>query len=58
MMQVNEYMKQRAIIEAQYASSLQKLVKPYKDELTRRANDKKASQYMKAIGERYYKTPK
>jgi hypothetical protein len=53
MMELNEYMKQRAAIELQYATSIQKLIKPYKDELSRRANDKKATQYMKAIGERF-----
>ncbi|KAJ3283333.1 Formin-binding protein 1 [Rhizoclosmatium sp. JEL0117] len=35
-MSINEFMKRRAEIEAEYAHSLQKLVKPCKDEITKK----------------------
>ncbi|KAJ3110226.1 hypothetical protein HDU96_006791 [Phlyctochytrium bullatum] len=42
MMNINEFMKRRAEIEADYARNLQRLVKPYKDELAKKMSDKKA----------------
>ncbi|KAI8833720.1 hypothetical protein BC829DRAFT_407717 [Chytridium lagenaria] len=49
MMNINEFMKRRAEIEADYAKNLQRLVKPYKDELTKKMADKKAASYNKAL---------
>ncbi|KAJ3109623.1 Formin-binding protein 1 [Phlyctochytrium planicorne] len=49
MMNINEFMKRRAEIEAEYSKNLQRLVKPYKDELTKRMSDKKSGSYNKAL---------
>ncbi|KAJ3412359.1 Formin-binding protein 1 [Chytridiales sp. JEL 0842] len=51
MMSLNEFMKKRSDIEAEYARSLQRLTKTYKDELARKATDKRSPQYNKAVTE-------
>ncbi|KAJ3328260.1 Formin-binding protein 1 [Blyttiomyces sp. JEL0837] len=51
MQSLNDFMKRRAEIEAEYSKSLQKLVKPFKDELAKKAADKKATPRSKAISD-------
>ncbi|KAJ3216573.1 hypothetical protein HDU67_009267 [Dinochytrium kinnereticum] len=48
-MNINEFMKKRAEIEADYSRNLSRMVKPYKDELAKRMGDKKAGPYNKAL---------
>ncbi|KAI8842812.1 hypothetical protein BJ741DRAFT_591958 [Chytriomyces cf. hyalinus JEL632] len=47
MMSINEFMKKRADIEADYAHALQKLVKPYRDDITKKLV--KAAPHTKAL---------
>ncbi|KAJ3326557.1 hypothetical protein HDU76_012819 [Blyttiomyces sp. JEL0837] len=44
---INEFLKKRADLEAEYAKGLQKLVKPFREDFMRKASDKKG--YVKAI---------
>ncbi|KAJ3146087.1 Formin-binding protein 1 [Irineochytrium annulatum] len=48
MMTLNDFMKKRAEIESEYAKGLQRLVKPLKDELTKKMGEQKGSTYNKA----------
>ncbi|KAJ3031581.1 Formin-binding protein 1 [Rhizophlyctis rosea] len=45
----NEFLKKRAEIEADYAKSLQKLVRTHKDELAKKNNDKGSGTFQKAV---------
>ncbi|KAJ1569095.1 hypothetical protein HK405_009966 [Cladochytrium tenue] len=49
---INDFMKRRAEIEAEYSRSLQRLVKPYRDEIAKKAADKRGSPVIKAVAER------
>jgi hypothetical protein len=53
MIGLNEFMKRRSEIEAEYARSLQRLIKPYKDDVAKKGFDRKSEKYNKATTERF-----
>ncbi|TPX31132.1 hypothetical protein SmJEL517_g05473 [Synchytrium microbalum] len=46
---LNSFLKKRASIEQEYATSLTKLVKAHKDEYTKKSTDKSAGSFQKAV---------